>query len=183
MIEAAIELRRLSPADAHLFREIRLDGLQRAPDAFSSTFEVESVQPLSFFADRLNNSTVFGAFRGSELVGVAGFAVQHGPKHAHKGTLWGMYVRPEARRAGIARRLVQAVIEHARVRVEQIHLSVVSDNQSARRLYVSFGFEEYGIERHGAKYRGIYHDDVLMAKVLVLESTQDPAAQRGGTGT
>lgn len=183
MADAPIELRRLLPDDAALFREIRLEGLQQDPDAFSSTFEIESAQPLSFFADRLGRSTVFGAFRGSELLGVAGFAVQQGPKHAHKGLLWGIYVRPQARQGGLGRRLIEAVIEQARDRVELLQLSVVTENQAARRLYASLGFEQYGIERRGAKYRGKYHDDVLMAKMLVLETGQDPAGQSGGTRT
>ena len=114
MSEPAITIRRLSPEEAALFREIRLEGLRRDPDAFSSTFEDESAKPLAFFAERLAASAVFGAFRGAELLGVAGFYVQPGPKHGHKGTLWGMYVRPQARGAGIGGRLVGAVIEHAR---------------------------------------------------------------------
>src|SRR5207248_1813998 len=183
MADAPIELRRLSPDDAALFREIRLEGLQRDPDAFASTFEVESAQPLAFFAERIGRSIVFGAFRGTELLGVTGFAVQPGAKHAHKGLLWGMYVRPAARQTGIGRRLVEAIIEQARERVELIQLSVISENQPARRLYASLGFEEYGIERRGAKYRGKYHDDVLMAKLLMLEPGQDPAAPGGGTRT
>ena len=181
MASALVELRRLSPQDATLFREIRLEGLQRDPDAFGSTFELEIVRPLSFFADRLERSAVFGAFRESELLGVAGFAVQPGPKHAHKGLLWGMYVRPEARQTGIGRKLVEAVIEHAGKTVELLQLSVVSENEAARRLYASLGFEEYGIDRRGAKYRGQYHDDVLMVRMLVLESGQDNAARSGDT--
>jgi ribosomal protein S18 acetylase RimI-like enzyme len=177
---AAIELRPLSSTDAAAFREIRLEGLQQDPDAFGSTHESESAQPLSFFADRLDRTAVFGAFRGSELLGVAGFAVQPGPKHAHKGLLWGMYVRPRAREIGIARRLAEAVIEHARSRVELLQLSVVSENAAARRLYTSLGFEEYGIDRRGAKYQGRYHDDVLMVKMLVLDSATGPAAQSRG---
>lgn len=181
MASAPVELRRLSPEDAALFREIRLEGLLRDPDAFGSTLELENARPLSFFADRLERSAVFGAFRGSELLGVAGFAVQPGPKHAHKGLLWGMYVRPDARQTGIGRKLVEAVIEHARKTVELLQLSVVSENEAARRLYTSLDFEEYGIERRGAKYRGQYHDDVLMVRMLVLESGQDPAARSGDT--
>jgi ribosomal protein S18 acetylase RimI-like enzyme len=181
MTSAGIELRRLASADASLFREIRLEGLARDPDAFSSTFELETAQPLSFFEQRLGNSAVFGAFRGPELLAVAGFRIQLGPKHAHKGLLWGMYVRPAARQIGIARRLVEAIIEKARERVELIQLSVISENEPARRLYASLGFQEYGVERHGAKYRGKYHDDVLMAKMLLPEPGQDPAAQCGGT--
>jgi ribosomal protein S18 acetylase RimI-like enzyme len=168
--EAAIELRRLSPTEAPLYREIRLEGLRQDPDAFSSTFESESDQPVSLFASRLAGSSVFGAFRGPELLGIAGFVVQSGPKHAHKGTLWGMYVRPAARGAGIGRRLVEAVIDHARTQVELIQLRVVNENPTARRLYARLGFEEYGVEEHAAKYQGRYHDDVLMVKMLASDS-------------
>ena len=177
-----IRLRRLSPDDAKLFREVRLEGLARDPDAFGSTFESECTQPLAFFAERLERSVVFGAFRDSEVLGVAGFFVQQGPKHAHKGMLWGMYVRPAFRGAGIARRLVEAVIDHARRHVELLQLAVISENLAARRLYASLGFAEYGLECRAAKFGGRYHDDVLMAKMLVLDSGPETAAEGGETG-
>ncbi len=88
-----------------------------------------------------------------------------------------MYVRPQARGAGVGARLVEAVIEHARAHVELIELTVISENAAARRLYRPFGFEEYGLEKRAAKYRGRYHDDVLMAKMLVLPD----GASRGPT--
>jgi ribosomal protein S18 acetylase RimI-like enzyme len=172
---AAIDLRRLTPDDAELFRDIRLEALADSPDAFSSTLETEESRPLDAFAARLADAYVIGAFSGSHLAGVAGFYIQAGPKHAHKGMLWGMYVRPDYRGAGVARMLVEAIIEHARRRVELLQLFVVSDNLPARRLYESLGFVEYGVERHATKYRGCYHDDVLMALPLVLESEDDAA--------
>jgi RimJ/RimL family protein N-acetyltransferase len=157
------EIRRLLPQDAALYRDIRLEALRTEPDAFSSTFDAEQDQPLDTFAARLADSTVFGAFIDGELDGVAGFYVQPGPKHAHKGMLWGMFVRPAYRGTGIGRRLVEAVVAHARQHVELLELFVVADNWAARRLYQRLGFIEYGIERHATKYRGRYHDDVLMA--------------------
>jgi ribosomal protein S18 acetylase RimI-like enzyme len=166
-----IEIRRLTEAEAAVFRDIRLEALVAAPDAFSSIFAHESDQPLSFFAGRIGGGVVFGAFRGAELLGVAGFYMQPGPKHAHKGTLWGMYVRPTARRLGVGKLLVEAVVKHARTAVEILQLSVVSDNLAARRLYAGIGFEEYGVEKRAAKYRGRYHDDVLMAKTLVAPAS------------
>ena len=169
----ATTIRSLSPEEAVLFREIRLEGLRCDPDAFSSTFEDESTKPLAFFAGRLAASSVFGAFRGMELLGVAGFYVQPGPKHGHKGTLWGMYVRPQGRGVGLGGRLVEAVIEHARTRVELLQLTVISENLAARRLYERFGFASYGLEKRAAKYRGRYHDDVLMAKMLTSENEKD----------
>jgi ribosomal protein S18 acetylase RimI-like enzyme len=95
--------------------------------------------------------------------------------------LWGMYVRPAYRGAGIGRVLVEAIIAHARQRVELLQLFVVSDNAAARRLYSSLGFVEYGIERHATKYRGQYHDDVLMALPLMVDSEQPNAANEAAT--
>jgi RimJ/RimL family protein N-acetyltransferase len=163
---APISLRRLLPQDAALYREIRLEGLANSPEAFSSTIEIEQDRPLDWFAARLLDAYVLGAFSGARLVGVAGFYVQPGPKHAHKGMLWGMYVRPTHRTAGIGRTLVEAIIAHARRHVELLQLFVVSDNLPARRLYAGLGFVEYGIERHATKHHGQYHDDVLMALPL-----------------
>lgn len=173
MSSTEVCIRRLTPADAGIYRGIRLDGLKHHPEAFGSTFEAEAVRPLAWFFDRLSQSTVFGAFRQAEILGVAGFAVRSGEKEAHKGLLWGMYVRPQARGTGVARRLVEAVIEAARPCVELLQLSVVVGNERARRLYAGLGFVEYGIERHSLKQNGRYYDEILMALDLVSPSGQD----------
>ncbi|MGZ5907682.1 MAG: N-acetyltransferase family protein, partial [Reyranella sp.] len=153
-------------ADAPLFREIRLEALELSPEAFGSSFEQESTRSLGQFEETLRMSDVFGAFRAADLLGVAGFRVQAGAKQAHKGILWGMYVRPAARGAGVARQLVQAVLGHARERVELVQLTVVSDNQGAQQLYRSLGFVAYGHEVHSLKQNGRYYDEVLMAAAL-----------------
>jgi len=163
---AQIQIRRLAPADAALYRDTRLEALRCNPEAFGSTFEAESAQTLTFFSDRIGGSTVFGAFHDSKLVGIAGLLIGKGQKEAHKGRLVGMYVRPSARRAGVGRRLVETIIEFARHHVELIQLAVVSDNEQARRLYERLGFLEYGVERKALKQEGHYYDEVLMAKDL-----------------
>jgi ribosomal protein S18 acetylase RimI-like enzyme len=176
-----VEIRRLKPADAAQFREIRFMGLKCSPEAFGSTYETESVQPLSRFSERLASSAVFGAFRGAELLGIAGFAVRNGVKEAHKGLLWGMYVRPDARKAGVGRRLVEAVIDFARLRVELLQLSVVSDNDPARLLYARLGFIEYGVEKNSLKQHGHYYDEILMALDLMHDEDSKalmPSAKR-----
>jgi ribosomal protein S18 acetylase RimI-like enzyme len=166
------KIRRLTSADAAAYREIRLAGLRDTPEVFGSTFARESTQPLTWFCDRLGNSAVFGAFHLTALLGVAGLAIREGEKERHKGLLWGMYVRPDARKAGVGRRLVEAVIDHARAHVEVIQLSVISDNQPARRLYGSLGFVEYGLERDSLKQSGRYYDEILMALDLRLDLDQ-----------
>ena len=165
-------IRRLTSADAPAYRDIRLVGLRDSPGAFGSTFARESTQPLAWFCDRLGNSAVFGAFDRAALSGVAGLRIREGEKERHKGLLWGMYVRPDARKAGLGRQLVEAVIDHARAHVEVIQLSVISDNQPARRLYGSLGFAEYGLERDSLKQNGRYYDEILMALDLRLDLDQ-----------
>ncbi len=176
MSAAPIDLRRVGPDDAAIYRDIRLEALADSPEAFSSTLETEQDRPLDEFGARLADAFVIGAFSGSRLVGVAGFYVQAGPKHAHKGMLWGMYVRPDYRGTGVGRMLVEAIIDHARRRVELLQLFVISDNLPARRLYESLGFVEYGVEWHATKYRGRYHDDVQMALPLVVDTDDDTVA-------
>jgi len=171
VIAAQIQIRRLAKADAALYRNIRLDSLRCNPEAFGSTFDAEQAQPLSWFAERLGNSEVFGAFSGAELSGIAGFYIQSGQKMAHKGVLWGMYVRADARKSGIGRKLAEAILEAARRSVELIQLTVVTENEPARRLYASLGFVEYGRETNGLKQDGRYYDEILMAKDLRPNST------------
>jgi RimJ/RimL family protein N-acetyltransferase len=164
--KSAAQIRRLMPADAALYREIRLEALQQAPEAFGSSFEQECSHSLAQFEEILEKSDVFGAFRGADLLGMAGYRTQAGAKKAHKGYLWGMYVRAAARGTGVAKPLVEAVLDHARKRVELVQLSVVAENEAAQRLYRRCGFVAYGHEVHSLKQHGRYYDEVLMAVAL-----------------
>jgi len=166
-----VQIRLLTAADARLYREIRLEALQLSPEAFGSSFEQEGPQPLTYFEEALAKADVFGAFREADLVGMAGYRTQAGAKQAHKGMMWGMYVRPGARGTGVAKPLVKAVLDHARERVELIQLTVVSENEVAQRLYRSFGFVAYGHEVRSLKQGGRYYDELLMAVAL------DPISQ------
>jgi ribosomal protein S18 acetylase RimI-like enzyme len=159
-------IRPLRADDAALYRDIRLEALQLHPEAFSAAFEQEKAQPLSWFEQRLAANTVFAGFRDQQVLGIAGFVSETGMKRAHKGHLWGMYVRPAARGTGLARQLVEAVLEYARSRVELVQLSVIAGNVPALRLYGSMGFVAYGLEERALKVDGRYFDEVHMAKRL-----------------
>jgi RimJ/RimL family protein N-acetyltransferase len=166
MSGAGFNIRLLVLADADAFRSIRLEGLRDAPEAFGSTFEKESSEPGQYFVDRLTRNTVFGGFAGDRLVGVAGFYSFEDTKSRHKGVLWGMYIKPEARGSGLATALVETLLEHADKVVEQVQLTVVADNPRARRFHQRMGFVEYGLEERALKYNGAYFDEVLMVKFL-----------------
>jgi ribosomal protein S18 acetylase RimI-like enzyme len=166
-------IRLLTPAEAAVYRDVRLQGLKLHPEAFSSTFERESEKPLSWFEDRITQGNIFGAFVDGELIGVAGCWPQDGTKVNHKAALWGMYVLPAARNSGVGRRLVEAVVNHASTRVEQLQLSVVSANEAACRLYREMGFSEYGREMKALKQDGRYYEEILMVRFLVAGTCQN----------
>jgi RimJ/RimL family protein N-acetyltransferase len=168
-----LKVRRLEAQDVAEYRELRLEGLKGHPAAFLSSWEDEADKPIAWWTERLQNNAVFGGWIGdSSLLGVAGLRVHDAAKLRHKGVLWGMYVRPQARGSGLAPSLVQRVIEEARTLVEEICLTVVASNTAAHRLYRAAGFEPYGLERRALKLGDAYHDEVLMA--LRLQQPHEP---------
>ncbi len=161
-------IRLLGEDDAAAYRDLRLEALRLHPGAFGASYEQEAAQDLAFFGNRVTTNAIFGGFcSGERLLGCAGLMIQPGLKRVHKGVLWGVYARPEARGSGLARRLVSAVLAHAHGLVELVQLSVVAENASARGLYASLGFVAYGVEARSLKVDGRYFDEVLMVKMPV----------------
>ncbi len=161
-----IHVRRLSTSEAEIFRAIRLEALQAHPAAFAASLEIEREKPLSFFAESLGANAIFAAWRGEEMLGIAGYWREATPKHAHKGGLWTMYVRKEARGSGVADLLVEAVVRHAKGEVESLHLGVGVHNEPAQRLYRRHGFVEYGREERALKVGDVYFDELMMRLAL-----------------
>jgi RimJ/RimL family protein N-acetyltransferase len=128
------EVRRLREADAEAYRAIRLEALERYPEAFQSTYESAAELPLEAYVQRLERYALFGGFIDDELAGFVGFHRFTNPKISHKAILWGMYVREAARGTGVAEAMVKAVLDHARDQVEQILISVITNNERARHL-------------------------------------------------
>jgi len=162
----AFEIRRLAAGDAADYRGIRLAALASAPEAFSSTYEIEATRPPEAFAERLEASVVYAAYHQDRIVGVAGIAPRLGPKGRHRGFLWGMFVRPDARRLGAARLLLDALLIAASDRFEQVTLEVAAGNMAALALYEQSGFVRYGTAPRALKSASGYQDEILMVKFL-----------------
>ena len=158
-------IRVLTEPDAATYWELRLRALKEDPDPFGTTYEEAAARPLSQTTERLRNTTpesfILGAFDGDTLVGIVAFGRDDGRKSRHKGNIWSMYTAPEVRGRGLGRALLLEAIARARSLsgLEQINLSVTSDNVSALNLYRSAGFEVYGHERHALKDGDRYLDE------------------------
>ncbi|GGF17803.1 N-acetyltransferase [Aliidongia dinghuensis] len=169
-----IQIRPLTKTDAGAFRALRLEGLSQAPDAFSAAYEDEVRRSDEQFAARIpdaSSSVIFGAFRDGRLVAMTGLMVPAGLKERHKGLVWGVYVGVAARGLGLARRLLDRVMTHARTvdGLEILQLGVGVHNEPAKAVYAAAGFEVYGVERKALKLTdGRYVDEEL--RVLELRS-------------
>lgn len=157
---------RLTTSDAEAYRDIRLEGLQRNPEAFGASFEDECDRSVEHFAGSLENGMVFGAWAmpDRQLLAVMGLRIPTATKLKHKATLWGVYVRPQARGLGVASALLAHVLDHAEPLVEGVNLTVGAANQAAIRLYSRAGFIQYGLEQRSLKVGDIYYDEMLMTR-------------------
>ena len=161
-----VEIRRLGVGDVADYRTIRHAALEEAPEAFGAVYEDEVARSVEDDAERLAICVVFGAYAEGKIVGMAGFKREAGRKNCHKAFVWGLYVRPEARRRGAAALLIETLIACAAAEFEQLILTVVKGNDGAIALYEKFGFETYGVEPKALKSSAGYADEVLMVRFL-----------------
>jgi ribosomal protein S18 acetylase RimI-like enzyme len=151
-------IRMLGPADATLYRSLRLRALREHPDAFTSSYEDDRTQPVEAAAQRLAVHAFWGAYQHAELYGFVGLERELRAKNRHKGTVMGMYVAPEIGGQGVARALLDALIVHARANgLESLVLTVTDGNARAMRLYEHAGFRSFGIEPDAIRVAGRSH--------------------------
>ena len=149
---ADVEVRRITPADADVLRDVRLRALLDAPSAFGSTYAAEVDRPDAEWRQRAESGAA-GSDRFTALallddhcIGIAGgFRNDHDGHHADI-DLVSMWVAPSHRGSGVAALLVDAVLDWARdeAAAEVVGLWVTRGNTAAQRLYERLGFVETG---------------------------------------
>lgn len=138
-------IRRIQPADSLGLRTVRLQALRLDPAAFGSSYEREADLPDDEWGRRAHESSygtrqcLFVAEADERFVGMAGaYTPDNEPTVRH---LYGMWVEPGARSAGIGRELVDAISRWSiEAGAAEVQLWVVKDNLVARGLYTGAGF-------------------------------------------
>ncbi len=159
MSHAAITLRPAVPSDAHavalMSREYIEHGLGWRYDP-----------PRVLRAIRRPDTTVLLACEREVPVGFG--VMEFGDERAH---LVLLAVRPTHRRRGIARRLLEWMIESALTAgIESVHLELRSGNEAAQRFYRALGFAETVVL---PRYYG--GREAALRMVRVLRTRQEPA--------
>jgi ribosomal protein S18 acetylase RimI-like enzyme len=140
-----IHLHPVSPDDWAQYRDIRLEMLREAPDAFWFTYADEATYDEADWRERIEGAWLVQARDAEGVLGSAGLGSHWEPEKATTATLFGMYVAPRARGRGIGEALVRAVLEQARrLGKSAVVLEVTVGNDAAIALYERCGFERTG---------------------------------------
>lgn len=157
-----MEIRRLGPEDAAIWRDIRLEALARAPEQFSARHDEWAGRALADFAQELAAMSVWAAIAGGRAQGVAALA-RDANSGAH-GWIEAVYVREVARGRGVAKAIIAKAEHEARTRgYEKLCLEVRAANVEARGLYAQLGFSESSGEKNRSCASRC---EVTMAKAL-----------------
>ena len=116
------------------------------------------------------DSFTLGAYKDNVLVGIVSFTRDGGDREKlrHKGILFRMYVSKDFRGQGIAKKLINVLVERVKPisDIEQINLTVISNNTNAKMLYEQFGFFTFGSEPNAIKWRDKYFtEDQMMLRL------------------
>jgi RimJ/RimL family protein N-acetyltransferase len=154
-----IRVRALAVQDAGAAIALRREALTAEPLAFGSSLEDDpglTLPAMRGSLARRDGFALLGAFEESELVGMVGLLRLERVKLRHRALIWGMYVRPAARRRGAGDALLRAAVERARAwpGVTRVELSVFETAPEARRLYQRAGFREWGVEPRAIVWGG-----------------------------
>ena len=159
-----VRIERLSPGAGERWRCLRLQALDEAPYAFSTTHAEAAQWSAARWETQVVELATFVAVVDGRDVGVA-----RGAPHPRSDVreLISMWVAPPARRQGIATQLIESVAAWARsAGASLLILDVVADNTAALALYERTGFLRFEGEALGERAT----DEIRLARSLVEEN-------------
>lgn len=146
--------------DAMAIEQLRAHVYQTDPRTFSAPVEPPTTRSVEFlsgvlasYADR-TDGLILGAFephdssvrtfaeRDRELVGMVGCERMAAPYERHRARVWGLYIRQDHRRCGVATALLQRALRFVQRLdgIERIELETTSASVAAIGLYETLGF-------------------------------------------
>lgn len=163
-----IIIRKLEPHESVIYREMLLACLKNTPKFFGTTYEEAALNPKFSFETYIERNSpdhvMFGAFDGERLIGITGFNRMTRKRASHRGELVQVYVEPAYRGQHIGEKLLRRALNYAFSLdgIEQVQLSVITNNTTAINLYEKLGFRTFGVQPRYFKVETGYLDQQFM---------------------
>ena len=151
-----------------MMRQATADDLTAIMAIETSTFGTDAWSP-GMMAEELGgpHTHYLVAVADDGQGAVEGYAGLLAPIGAGQGDIQTIAVAPPARRSGLGRALMLALLNEARRRgAEEVFLEVRADNPNAEALYVSLGFERIGVRAAYYQPDGV---DAIVMRLRVPE--------------
>jgi ribosomal-protein-alanine N-acetyltransferase len=147
---------------AYQLRAATPDDLAAIMELETATFESDAWSTESMLSELASPHTYYlFAFDPGTPDALAGYGGLLAPKGSGEADIQTIAVAPGARRHGLGRTLVTAMLAEATARgASHVFLEVRADNPNARALYDSLGFEQIAVR---AKY---YQPDGVDAQIM-----------------
>lgn len=158
MVVSDTILKEITSKELSIYKSFFKAGLEEDEEHFRIAPEDDA--EAAFPTEARKDSFTLGVFVDGQLAGTVSFMRDgvNRVKLRHKGTLFRMFVSKKYRGLGIGKKLMEAVIArvHAETDIEQINLTVVARNHTAKQLYEKYGFKVFSVEEHAIKWKGKY---------------------------
>ena len=143
-----MSIRFLSRSEWHLLRDVRLGALRESPTAYLSSYETEARFEDGTWHQEVGHGIWLVFVSESDAV-LAVLGATTGPDIAASDRyLSYLWVAPDARRTGIATRLISEMLRHLRTTgVARAWLWVLDGNDAACSLYRKLGFVSTGLRQ------------------------------------
>jgi ribosomal-protein-alanine N-acetyltransferase len=150
------------------------DDLESIMAIESSTFGTDAWTSSAMVSDLTNRHTYYlVAFHPETPELIEGYGGLLAPVGSGESDIQTIAVADSARRQGLGRMLMQALIAEARARrATALFLEVRADNPSAQQLYVSLGFEEIAVRPQYYQPDGV---DAIIMRLTIAEPRLSPA--------
>lgn len=168
MINKEITVNEIKSDQNEMYKNFLQIGLINNEDSFriSPNDDLQT----NFPTNGTKDSFTIGAYVENKLAGIVSFTRDGNDREKlrHKGILYRMYVSAAYRGLGIAKILIENVIIRAKQleNMEQINLTVISNNIKAKNIYINFGFETFSTEKNAIKWKNNYFDEESMVLFL-----------------
>ncbi len=148
------------------YRNLRLESLKNDPSAFGASFNEE--KDLSEKVWRKRMPSVLFALSDGVPVGMVTYVFVKEMKFSHIAEIYGFYVSPRYRGAGIGAMLLESALSSVRRRkgIVKVKLEANAEQLAALRVYERAGFVVAGRFAKDMKVGRRFYDRVFMEKML-----------------
>jgi ribosomal protein S18 acetylase RimI-like enzyme len=164
----AVRIAALTPDDWRELKTLRLEAFRSEPAAFSTSYDEALARTDEEWRDQLADPrrVVLLAWASQRPVGMVGAYRGADDGGQSIAIVFGMYVNREFRRQGVGRGLLASLIDLVSgfPEIATIRLWVTEEQESARRLYESAGFQIVGQEVQNRQGDGRLHDELVMER-------------------